>query len=213
MIIEPKQTTLAYRCPSCGAGVISAVGMFSVAADLLKLKCDCGKSEMEVAFGSDGKVRLTVPCLTCAAPHRFTLNRSLFYGKELFTLSCPYSNLNVAALGEINQVKAEMARGELELLDLLEKNGISDPAALQGEEELLPDPQIREIVLFVIHELDAEGKIFCRCEGKEERSYDVSITNEGILVSCAACGASRLIPTDSSLGAHAFLHADALYLE
>ena len=45
MVISPKQTTIAYRCPVCGTGVISAVGMFSLSADMIKLKCTCGKSE------------------------------------------------------------------------------------------------------------------------------------------------------------------------
>ena len=63
MMIEPNQTTLAYRCPHCGAGVMSVVGMFALSADMIKLKCDCGKSAMEVLPTPDGKVRLTVPCL------------------------------------------------------------------------------------------------------------------------------------------------------
>ena len=50
MVLESKQTTVAYRCPHCGAGVLSAVGMFSLAADMVKLKCSCGKSELEMVF-------------------------------------------------------------------------------------------------------------------------------------------------------------------
>ena len=214
MIIETKQTTVAYRCPHCGAGVMSALSIFSVTADMIKLKCDCGNSEMELVMGKDDKIRMTVPCVTCPSPHRFTVSKSLFFGKELFVLPCPYSNLNVAVLGDLNAVKAELARSELELLDLMEKSGVTSLSA-EKEEEVLPDPQILDIVMFVINDLDAEGKIYCKCgeENGEERSYDVQITNEGVLVSCRACGASRLIPTDSSLGAHAFLHSDALYLE
>jgi len=58
MVLNPKETTLAYRCPHCGAGVMSIVGLFTLTADMLKLKCDCGKSELTVVY-SDGKVRLT----------------------------------------------------------------------------------------------------------------------------------------------------------
>ena len=59
MILEPKKTTVAYRCPECGAGVLSIVGMFSLSANRLKLKCDCGKSELDVVL-QDDKVRLTM---------------------------------------------------------------------------------------------------------------------------------------------------------
>ena len=55
MVLESKQTTVAYRCPHCGAGVLSAVGMFSLAADMVKLKCTCGQSEMEIVYSKDGK--------------------------------------------------------------------------------------------------------------------------------------------------------------
>lgn len=214
MIIEGKQTTVAYRCPHCGGGVMSAVGIFSLNADMVKLKCDCGKSHMTVVYGKDDKIRITVPCMVCPNPHQFTVSKSLFFEKELFVLPCPYSDLNVAVMGDMNLVKAELARGELELLDLLEKSGIEDPERLRREAEELPDPQIMDIVMFVIRDLDAEGKIYCRCdENSDAREYEAQITPEGILVSCKSCGASRLIPTDSGLSAHAFLNADALYLE
>lgn len=214
MILESKQTTLAYRCPSCGAGVMGIAGVFSLSAHATKLKCDCGKSEMTAVYGKDDKIRLTVPCIVCPNPHHFTVSKSLFFGKELFTLPCPYSNLNLVVMGETNQVKAELARGELELLDMMEKSGVTDLSAFGSEDSGLTDPQIMDVILFVIHELDAEGKIYCKCdESDNEREYDVQVTDDGILISCQACGASRLIPTDSCLSAHAFLNSDALYLE
>ncbi len=214
MVLDAKQTTVAYRCPHCGAGIMSAVGFFSLSADMMKLKCTCGKSEMTLVATKDGRVRMTVPCMFCANPHHFTLNSSLFFGKELFTLNCPYSDLGLAFLGETNQVKAELARSELELLDLLEQSGVQNLEALRQDAEALPDPQILEIVMFVINDLDAEGKIFCKCDPKDNgRAYDAEVTDDGVQVSCRKCGASRLIPTDSSISAHAFLNSDALYLE
>ncbi len=213
MVLESKQTTVAYRCPHCGAGVLSAVGLFSLSADMVKLKCDCGHSEMTVVQCRDGKVRLTVPCIFCPNPHVFTVSRSLFYGKELFVLPCPYSDVNICIIGEINRVKAELARTELELLDIMEENGISDFSVLhQDEQSVLTDPQIFDIVMFVIHDLEAEGKIPCRCpDGDGE--YEAEVLDDAIRVSCTKCGAERLIPTDSCLGAHAFLNCDSLHLE
>ncbi len=215
MILNSKQTTVAYRCPHCGTGVMSAVGLFALSADMVKLKCTCGRSEMTLVHGKDGKVRLTVPCLVCPNPHPFTLNDSLFFEKDLFTLSCPYSDLMIACMGDVNLVKGELARSELELLDLMEQSGITGFEAMhENEAEELTDPQVREIVLFVIKELDEEGHIHCHCpEDATDKHYDVDILPEGIRVTCTACGAMRMIPTDSNLSAHAFLTADALYLE
>ena len=214
MILETKQTTVAYRCPHCGAGIMSAVGLFALSADMIKLKCTCGKSELTITYSKDGKVRLTVPCVFCPSPHMFTVNSSLFFGKEMFALQCPYSDFNIAVMGDLNLVKAELARGELELLDMMEQSGLKDLDSLRDDEQALTDPQIREIVMFVINDLDAEGKIFCKCDPTDNgREYDAEILNDGIRVCCRKCAASRLIPTDSRLGAHAFLNADALHLE
>ena len=215
MVLKSKQTTVAYRCPHCGAGIMSAVNLFALSADMVKLKCTCGRSEMAVVMSkTDRKVRLTVPCMVCPNPHTFTLSESLFFEKELFTMQCPYSDIEVACIGEINQVKAELARSELELLDMMEQSGIENFDACHEDEETLTDPQILDIVMFVINDLDAEGKIFCKCGQEDEgREYDATVTDEGVCVSCRKCAASRLIPTDSRLGAHAFLNADALYLE
>lgn len=214
MILDAKQTTVAYRCPACGSGVMSAVNMFALSADMVKLKCACGESEMTAVSSSNGRVRLKVPCILCGKPHNFTLNESLFFGKDLFSMSCPYSDINIACIGEINQVKAELARGELELLDLMEQSGLQSLDSIRHDESVLPDPQVQEIVMFVINDLDAEGKIYCKCDPTDNgRQYDAEVREDGVLVSCRKCGASRLIPTDSCLGAHAFLNADSLHLE
>lgn len=214
MILEPKQTTAAYRCPSCGAGIMSAVGVFALSADMIKLKCTCKSSEMTIVTTADKKVRLTVPCMFCPQPHTFTLNTSLFFERDLFTLPCPYTDMNIAFLGDSNRVKAELARSELELLDLMEKSGIKSFDAFHEDEDALPDPQILDIVMFVINDMDAEGKIYCRCAPDDNgREYHASVTADGVEVSCTKCGAHRTIPTDSRLSAHAFLNADALHLE
>ncbi len=226
MVIDQKQTTVAYRCPECGAGVISLVGLFTLSADMVKLKCTCGKSEMQVIYRrEDNQMRLSIPCIFCRKPHTYHVNSNMFFSKDVFLLPCPYSDINIGFVGETNLVKAELARTELELLDMLEENGISDFKSLHGDEDDLPDPQVMDVIAYIVRDLDAEGKIFCRCypEGREplpddvlereDSSYDVEVTEEGIEVSCTKCGAKKVIPTDSMLTAHAFLNADFLELE
>ena len=212
MVLETKQTVVAYRCPHCGGGVLSAVGMFSLNADMLKLKCDCGKSELTVVYTSDNKVRLSVPCILCPTPHNFVVSRSIFFGRDLFVLPCPYSDVNVCFMGDMNHVKAELARTELELLDMLEKSGLADFESLHKDEGEISDPQLLEIVTFVIHDLEAENKIYCKCADKNGE-YGLSMVDDGILVFCKRCGASRFVPVDSMLGAQAFLDAESLTLE
>jgi hypothetical protein len=96
--------------------------MFSLGADMVKLKCTCGQSEMTMVSTDDDKVRLTIPCLICPKPHTFSVSRSIFFGRDLFVLPCPYADLNLGFIGEMNHIKAELARTELELLELLMAN-------------------------------------------------------------------------------------------
>ena len=212
MVLETKKSTVAYRCPACGSGVMSVVDTFRLSADMVKLKCECGGSEMVMVKTGDGKVRFTVPCMLCPKPHNFTVSTNLFFDKELFVLPCPYSDLNVAMMGESNHVKAELSRTELQLLDMLEKSGVESLDVFHSE-QYLTDPQVLEIVSYMIKELDDEGKIYCRCDGESEGDYELEMTVEGLKVSCRKCGASKTVPTNSLIQANEFLNADSLTLE
>ena len=214
MVLENKQTTVAYRCPHCGAGVMSAVGIFKLSADMLRLKCSCGHSEMTVVYKKDGQVRFTVPCILCPTPHNFTVSSKIFFGKELFVLPCPYSDINICMMGDMDHVKAELSRTELELLDLLEENGIENFDAFRtNSEEELTDPQILEIITYVIKEFDEEGNIECLCPPDSEGDYEIEFCSDGVKVSCKKCGASKLISANSLIDAHNFLTSDKLILK
>ena len=220
MVLDKKQTTIAYRCPHCGAGVMSMIDVFTLSAPMIKLKCDCGGSEMTVVKQADGKIRLSVPCIVCPKPHNFLVSSNVFFGNEEFFLHCPYSDMDICFIGEMDYVKANLARGEYELIKLMEEHGLTDLSAFRELNEDDPDDaldsELTQSVIFVLSELEAEGKIFCKCEHSEqvdEEKYGFEIQSDGILVKCRDCGAERMIHTNNSLNTHAFLDADSLYLE
>ena len=220
MVLDKKQTTIAYRCPKCGAGVMSMIDIFTLSAPMIKLKCDCGGSEMAVIKQNDGKIKLSVPCMICPKPHNFLVSSAIFFGKEDFFLQCPYSDMDICFLGDMDHVKANLARGEYELIKLMEEHGISDISAFREANEDDPeealDSELTQSVIFVLSELEAENKIFCKCEHSseiDEEKFGFEAKSDGVLVKCRDCGAQAFIPTDNSLKTHAFLDADALYLE
>ena len=135
----------------------------------------------------------------------------MFFDKDLFVIPCPYSDVNIVFMGNIGKVRTELDRTELELLDMLGEENLQKLSGME-DEEILTDPQIFDIIMFVIRELDAENKIFCRCP-IGEGDFEVEVERDGIRISCKNCGATQLIPTDSLLGAHAFLQCDSLRLE
>ncbi len=209
MILNKRETTVAYRCPACGFGIISLVGVFSLSADMMKLRCPCGESELVITYTKDRKIRLSVPCLFCRNPHNYMINSSLFFGGELFVLSCAYSAVDICFIGGESDVSCALSKSERELLALLQEAGIESLDALKSDDERLPDAQIFDIVLFIVRELEAEGKISCNCENGR---YDVEIQNSGIRVFCKNCNAEQLFAADSVSSAHEFLHCDKLIL-
>ena len=213
MILDPKKTTVAYRCPSCGAGVMSVVGLFNLNADMVKLKCDCGASAMTLVYTSDSKVRISVPCVLCPNPHTFTVSSSIFFKDDLFLLPCPYSDLNIAMTGETNKVKAELAHSELELLELLEKSGITTLDELHREENRDISPEILEVITYSLRMLDEEGKIECACKDEAEGDYEIEFLSDTAIIRCKRCGAQKILDIGSTMQAHALLEADKLVLE
>ena len=215
MILDPKKTTVAYRCPSCGAGVMSVVSPFNLKADMIKLKCDCGNSEMKLIFKSDSKVQITVPCMLCPNPHNYTVANSLFFKEDIFILSCPYADLNLAMTGDINQVKAELAKGELQLLELVEQSTAKAIGVYNSmfNYNTYANPEIKEAITSMIYELDDEGKIECDCTPDSEGDYELTFGFETAELKCKKCNCIKTFSTDSLMEVNRLIGLDKLKLE
>ena len=214
MIKSPGQTHVAYRCPHCGTVIYGFVGKFALAANMLRLKCSCGKSAMDITITNDNKVRLSVPCIFCATNHNFVVSQSIFFGRDLFLLGCPYANMDICFIGDKEKTDKEIERTgqELErLLTDLEAESISDMQPKDmDEDEILPDPQIYDTVRFVVKDLEAEGKIDCPCHCG---CYDLRFRSDGIEVFCPDCGATHLFSANSLSSSEDYIQIDSLTLK
>ncbi len=211
MVLDKKETTIAYRCPDCGSSVVGLVGIFTLTADMIRMKCPCGKSELEVLYTKDKKIRLSVPCFLCPTPHSYMLSSQIFFEKDLFTLPCSYSGIDICFIGKSECVKESMENSERELVELLEDADINVLTENRGQNIELSDPQVFDIVMYVVHELADEGKIKCNC--KNGGDYEVEIHDEYVTVVCRDCGASTNIVTNSITSATDFLGAEELTLK
>lgn len=212
MVLNQKETTVAYRCPECGASVMSLVGVFTLTADMIRLKCPCGQSELEIVYTKDRKVRLNVPCFLCPTPHSYLISSQMFFDKDLFALPCGYSGLDVCFVGQKDKVQAAMKQAEEELLELLGDTPferLSSQRHGDGNAELT-DPQVLDIVMYVIRDLADEGKILCSCP--EGGDYEAEILDDCIHVRCKQCGDSIDIPAGSLTAANDFLGCEELDL-
>ena len=217
MILNSRETCIAYRCPFCGSGIKSMVGVFALSGAMKKLKCSCSASELTINQTSDGKLRITVPCLLCGSDHSFTISASLFYKKDLFVYSCPYTAMELVFIGSERAVSEALERSEKELLEMMKEMGLENLDALYGdidelddEDDTPCDPMIYDTVMFVIRDLIEGGDVSCCCD---DGDYDVAVSDDHVKVFCRSCGASKDIPTDSELAARAFLETTHLKLE
>lgn len=215
MAVQPKQRNIAYRCPRCGASVVGLVGRFALHANMLRLRCSCGEDlSLDINLTNSDKIRLSVPCLFCRQNHSFVVSESLFFDKEKFLLNCPYSNMDIAFIGDEETINGELARTEEEIRMLMAAVEAEELSDLQpqdmNEDEILPDPAVYDTLRFVVKDLEAEGKVHCLCgEGK----YDLRFTDGGVQVFCENCGGSFEFTATSPSVAEEYLSLDEIYLK
>ena len=222
MILNSKETTVAYRCPKCGKMIRGMVGIFSLSGDMIKLKCECGGSELAVVKTKDKKLRITVPCIVCADPHTFVLSSQTFFDSELFSYACPYSGIDLCIIGNEDAVTTAIDEADKTLVNILKESGVEDVesfiSAREADDEAdsgkTPDPEMQSVVHFLLCELEDEGNINCRC-GKCGR-YEFKFVGENldnVLIYCTECSASVSVPLPDAVAANAFLHTDKLTLQ
>ena len=214
MIVKPPTTHVAYRCPHCNTTVYGIVGKFALSANMLRLKCHCTESAMDITITNDKKIRLSVPCIFCAQNHNYVVSQSIFFSKDLFLLACPYSNMDIAFIGEKEKTDEALKISEQEISRMLaglEAESIKDiqPEDME-DDEILPAPEIYDTVRFVVKDLEAEGKIDCPCH---RGSYELRYAEDGIEVYCPECNATHLFSTHSYLASLDYITISSLTLK
>ena len=232
MIVKPKETTIAYRCPHCGGAIKSIVGVFALNAEMLKVKCPCKKSEMTIKYSTDKKIRITVPCFVCRTEHTYTVSESVIFSGEMFYLNCRYSGVDICFIGKENEVAEEIDHTLEEICEMLN----SSPEELFGEiEEHNEIPDVSELagIVLTVKELAADGKIKCHCKDGEkgETLYNpedmlmitglyenncnctpqLTFDGESLILECSTCGGKYVFP--SGITASAFAETSELELE
>ena len=213
-MVANLQTHIAYRCPECGTLIYGFVGKFALSANLLRIKCSCGHSALDVNITNDKKIRISAPCLFCKKNHSFVVSQNIFFERELFLLNCPYANMDICFIGSKEKIDCEVIRSGEELNKLLadlEAESIEDMQPKDVEEdEILPDPAVYDTIRFLIKELEAEGKIDCPCHSG---NYDLRFCKEGIEVFCPECEARYIFNTESQSASIDYVETDSIYLK
>ncbi len=214
MVKDIKSAHIAYRCPECGSIIYGLVGQFALSAGMVRIKCSCGGSALDITTTNDKKLRLSVPCLFCKQNHNFVVSQNIFYGRDLFLLNCPYANMDICFMGDKEKTDAAIEESDKKLSMLLadlEVESIKDMQPVDlDEDDILPDPVIYDTLKFLIAELAADGEIDCPCHDGE---YDLRFLGSGIQVYCKKCGGVHFFDATSSALSEEYLKIDRLTLK
>ena len=219
MLIDPKKTTVAYRCPVCGCGVMAPIGVFSLTSDRMKLNCVCKSSAMEISKTSDDKIRLRTPCLACGKDHSFTVSSQVFFSRDIFTIPCSVTGLDICFFGHQDKVANALEEQEKTLRQLVsgrsedydeEEPEDADEDAVNAAKNL-NDAEIYNIIKFILMELEADGLITCGCK-HGEGEYDVLCLGDKVKVYCRTCKRFKTYPIASVSDAEKFLQVDEIHL-
>lgn len=208
-----RKNKIAYRCPACGVATVGLLGGLGSISDLLRLKCECGESALDIKKQNDGKLHLSVPCVYCKDGHGYTLSADITAREGVTSLGCPLSGMDILFIGDGEELSERLDRsaGELSLLmQSFEAEELSDiqPQDM-SEDECPPDPAIYDTINFILRDLEAEGAVKCPCgDGK----FDLRFCDEGIQVYCERCGASHTFYARSMSMAEEYLTIDSITL-
>ncbi len=210
---SPMRNQIAYRCPKCGVATVGFLGGLAAVSDMLRLKCDCGESALDIRGQKDGLIHLSVPCVYCADNHGFNIGKELAFCEQTLKLPCPYSGMDIVFIGEAESISQELTRSAEELTRImmsLEAEELSDiqPQDM-GENESPPDPAIFDTLNLVVRDLEAEGKIKCPCDNGE---YELRFCDEGMQVYCTHCGSTYTFHARSASLAEQYLTLDSIKL-
>lgn len=188
--MNPKHNHIAFRCPDCTDVILGVIGESALSLNM-RLKCTCGASALDITPTTDKKIKLSVPCILCKENHTYTVSPGILFERDIFTLNCPYANVNIAFIGSSEKIEESVAESTSKLEKLLADMGAEAIEDIQpvdmDEDDIIPDAQVYDTVRFIVKDLESEGAVDCPCHC---RTYDLRYAPGGIQVFCQNCGAT-----------------------
>ena len=166
---------------------------------------------MTVEKAGENQFRLTFPCVSCPHPHERIVSKEVLLGIDSLIFSCNTCGIDLCFLGQEDKVSYAIEYSNNEISTMLGDYAI-DKLKSKESDVNIADPQIMEIVRFVVNDLHEEGKIYCNCKDNDG-DYVVDIMEDFISINCKKCGAKAIVPADSTIAAYDFLNADSITLK
>ncbi len=190
--MDLQTTTIAFICPSCGASVMKDINIFSLSGGL-DISCRCSET-LKMKVTPDRKVSLSVPCIACPDSHTTRLSSASFFARELFTVQCPYTALDICFIGKRENVQKALNEHKkyLEETFAAENAGEAEDDVLKEVYEMYDNPMVMNDVLLILRDFITDGAIECDC-GADAEKLRVDIGRDRVIISCAGCKKQKTI--------------------
>ena len=218
--MQIQTAAVAFRCPACGCDVLGEVNLFDMGGEGTAISCECGQSHLRMQLQADGKIRLSVPCLFCPEDHTYRLSGVSFLERDLFTLSCKYTAMEIAFMGDHAKVLEALSKSEEKLVELFsqfveeaeEDDCDCDDACdcghchehhTENEENEVPqptgdligacaNPAVAMNLICLVKEFAEDGKLYCECGATQ---LNLQIGYDHIRLTCPVCGGECRLST------------------
>lgn len=175
-------TTLAIRCPECGALEFHNLSRFALSGrGKLQVNCSCGAFLLGIVNKPPRSYWLQLPCVFCETTHIREISGSRLWGKKTTTLTCPESGLEIGFIGSYKEVK-----GLAETLD----TGLETLMDELGYDEYFNNPDVMHQVMHCLQEIADNGGLYCQC-GNTRIEVDVFL--DRLELHCKECDSINIV--------------------
>ena len=175
------QTMLAMRCPECGRLEYHKLSRFDfLEGRAVQTRCSCGALKLAVRKkGTD--YFLQVRCVVCASVHPYRLSSRILWAREITTLSCPDTGLELGYLGPLAKMR-NLSQNEKKEIGILFHE-------LTGE-DYFHNSEVMGRVLTHMCDLSEDGLVSCQCGNYK---IGIEIFPDRLELRCARCGAVSVV--------------------
>lgn len=185
MVLE-KSTALAMRCPTCGRLEIEQLNIFQLSGgNSHDIYCECGSKKMSITKKGTDHINLDYYCIICDHEHSTLIPAQEFWSKnKVSSILCLETKLNLGYFGPYKLIKEKVRKQQKELDSMANDLGFEDFA----------DPELMLAILDYLHDIAAQGNLFCECGSHD---INVDLNSDEIKLSCNNCGATKKIPAQN----------------
>lgn len=186
MVIHTESAVALY-CAVCGNLHVEHYSRFMpLEIAWRRVQCSCGESIAEVRHLGADRFAMKIPCVLCARPHVFILDKALHYATEipLEELYCNVYHVELGVYGHWRAVETFIKKQREQWAHyMVEESG-----------EGIVNPEITLTMYNRIHDMAMNGHISCTC-GRPR--IVVQILSDSIVIACETCGSVSRLPAQN----------------